>query len=430
MSKLSRREFGKLFIAGLAGTAVGAIGAPSILRASSHRVLVVGGGFGGAAAAKYVKKFDPSIEVTLVEPKEIFYTCPFSNWVMGGLRDMKDIGHNFKAMHDSHKVNVIHDMVVEMDPVKKTAKTKGGKTLQYDRAIVSPGIDFKWDAVDGYDEAISHKIPHAYHAGKQTEVLRDQLHTMKQGGTVIIHAPQNPFRCPPGPYERASLFANYLKKHNPKAKLIILDEKEKFSKQALFQKGWEKLYGDMIEWRSASSGGAVTRVNANAMTLETEFGAEKADVINFIPPQWAGKIARDTGLANDAGWCPIDQKTFESTMHSGIHVIGDAALAGAMPKSGFAASSQAKVTALAVVDLLHGRTPQPPSLANTCYSLIGDKYGISVAAVYKYDDKANKIVSIKGAGGLTPMDANASFLNAEAAYAEGWYASLSKDIWG
>ncbi|ACF13113.1 Flavocytochrome c sulphide dehydrogenase flavin-binding [Chloroherpeton thalassium ATCC 35110] len=430
MSKMTRREFGKLFVASLAGSAIGALGAPAILRANTYRVLVIGGGFGGAAAAKYVKKFDPSIDVTLVEPKEIFYTCPFSNWVMGGLREMKDIGHGYSAIKNEHHINVIHDLVVEIDAANKTAKTQGGKTIQYDRAIVSPGIDFKWDAVEGYDEATSEKIPHAFQAGKQTEILRDQLRSMKQGGTVIIHAPQNPFRCPPGPYERASLFANYLKKNNPKAKVLILDEKEKFSKQMLFQKGWQKLYGDMVEWRPGSAGGAVTRVDAATMKLETEFGAEKADVINFIPPQWAGKIARDAGLTDESGWCPINQQTFESTLHPNIHVVGDAALAGAMPKSGFAASSQAKVTALAVVDILHGRTPKPPSLANTCYSLIGDKYGISVAAVYKYDDKENKIVSIKGAGGLTPNDADENFLSAEAAYAEGWYASLSKDIWG
>ncbi len=428
MSKMNRRDFGKLFALSLTGAATGVIGAPSVLKASSKRVLVIGGGFGGATAARYVKKFDPSIDVTLVEPKTTFHTCPFSNWVIGGIKDMKEIGHSFKPMSDVHNVNVIHDVVTEIDPMKNVAKTKGGQTLAYDRAIVSPGVDFKWDAVEGYDMEASKVMPHAYHAGPQTELLRDQLHSMKKGGVVILHAPPNPFRCPPGPYERASLIAHYLKKNNPTGKVIILDEKEKFSKQALFQQGWAKLYGDLIEWRSGSSGGSVTRVDTKSMSLETEFGMEKGDVINFIPPQHAGKVARDSGLTNDSGWCPINQQTFESTIHANIHVIGDACIAGKMPKSGFAASSQAKIAALAVTDLMNGRSTQPPSLANTCYSLIGEKYAISVAAVYKLSPKG--IVGIKGAGGLTPMDASEQQLSAEALYAVGWYDSLSKDIWG
>ncbi len=425
---MNRRDFGKLFALSLTGAATGVIGAPSVLKASSKRVLVIGGGFGGATAARYVKKFDPSIDVTLVEPKTTFHTCPFSNWVIGGIKDMKEIGHSFKPMSDVHNVNVIHDVVTEIDPMKNVAKTKGGQTLAYDRAIVSPGVDFKWDAVEGYDMEASKVMPHAYHAGPQTELLRDQLHSMKKGGVVILHAPPNPFRCPPGPYERASLIAHYLKKNNPSGKVIILDEKEKFSKQALFQQGWGKLYGDLIEWRSGSSGGSVTRVDTKSMSLETEFGMEKGDVINFIPPQHAGKVARDSGLTNDSGWCPINQQTFESTIHANIHVIGDACIAGKMPKSGFAASSQAKIAALAVTDLMNGRSTQPPSLANTCYSLIGEKYAISVAAVYKLSPKG--IVGIKGAGGLTPMDASEQQLSAEALYAVGWYDSLSKDIWG
>ena len=428
MSKMNRRDFGKLFALSLTGAATGVIGAPSVLKASSKRVLVIGGGFGGATAARYVKKFDPSIDVTLVEPKTTFYTCPFSNWVIGGIKDMKEIGHSFKTMNDVHNVNVIHDVVTEIDPMKNVAKTKGGQTLAYDRAIVSPGVDFKWDAVEGYDMEAAKVMPHAYHAGPQTELLRDQLHSMKKGGVVILHAPPNPFRCPPGPYERASLIAHYLKKNNPTGKVIILDEKEKFSKQALFQQGWGKLYGDLIEWRSGSSGGSVTRVDTKSMSLETEFGMEKGDVINFIPPQHAGKVARDSGLTNDSGWCPINQQTFESTIHANIHVIGDACIAGKMPKSGFAASSQAKIAALAVTDLMNGRSTQPPSLANTCYSLIGENYAISVAAVYKLSPKG--IVGIKGAGGLTPMDASEQQLSAEALYAVGWYDSLSKDIWG
>ncbi|NTW48779.1 MAG: FAD-dependent oxidoreductase [Chlorobiales bacterium] len=431
-NKISRRDFNKLFAVGLTGSAISLMGAPNLLfGADTKKVLVVGGGFGGATAARYIKKLDPTIDVTLVEPKKTFYTCPFSNWVLGGLKEMKDIAHTYDNLK-KNKITVINDEVVSIDPVKKTAKLKGGKTLSYDRAVVSPGIDFRFSKADGgiegYDEAASKTLPHAYQAGPQTELLFKQLRDMKDGGIVAISAPENPFRCPPGPYERAALIAYYLKEKKPKSKVIIYDAKEKFSKQALFQQGWQKLYGNMVEWRSGTSGGKVTGVNVKDMALITEFGTEKADVINFIPPQWAGKIARDTGLTNDKGWCPINQMTFESTLHPGIHVIGDACIAGEMPKSGFVASSQAKVTALSVVALLNGKEPEPPSLANTCYSLLGKDYAISVAAVYKPGEKG--IVSIPGSGGLSPMDADDNFRSMEAAYAEGWYASLSKDIWG
>ncbi|NTW48615.1 MAG: FAD-dependent oxidoreductase [Chlorobiales bacterium] len=426
MDKLTRREFNKLIALGLAGSTVGLLGAPKPLFAARSNVLVIGGGFGGATAARYIKKFDPSIDVTLVEPKALFYTCPFSNWVLGGLKQMKDIGHTYDNLKST--INVIQDEVVSIDPVKKTATLKGGKTLSYDRAVLSPGIDFRWGATAGYDEAASQLVPHAYHAGPQTELLLKQLQDMKDGGVVALCAPKDPFRCPPGPYERASLIAYYLKQNKPKSKVIIYDAKEKFSKQALFQQGWQKLYGNMVEWRSASSGGAIKRIDAQKLELETEFGVEKADVINFIPQQWAGKIARESGLTDESGWCPINQKTFESLKHPNIHVIGDACIAGDMPKSGFVASSQAKVTALAVVDLLRGIEPEPPSLANACYSLVGKNYGISVASVYTFSETG--ITNIKGAGGLTSLEANEGQLSAEATYAEGWYASLCKDIWG
>ncbi|NTW48781.1 MAG: FAD-dependent oxidoreductase [Chlorobiales bacterium] len=428
MDKFTRREFNKLIALGLAGSAVGVLGAPKTVFAARRSVLVIGGGFGGATAARYIKKFDPSIDVTLVEPKATFYTCPFSNWVLGGLKQMKDISHTYDNLKSQSNINVIQDEVVAIDAIKKTAKLKGGQTLSYDRAVLSPGIDFRWGAVEGYDEAASLIIPHAYHAGPQTELLLKQIQDMKDGGVVAVCAPKDPFRCPPGPYERASLIAYYLKEKKPNSKVIIYDAKEKFSKQPLFQQGWQRLYGNMVEWRAASSGGEIKRIDAQKKELQTEFGVEKPDVINFIPAQQAGKIARESGLTDESGWCPINQKTFESLKQANIHIIGDACIAGDMPKSGFVASSQAKVAALAVVDLLQGIEPEPPSLANACYSLIGKNYGISVASVYTFGETG--ITNIKGAGGLTPMDANDGQLSAEATYAEGWYASLCKDIWG
>ncbi len=427
--KFTRREFGKLFAAGAAGSALGAFSGVKPLFAQEKRVVVIGGGFGGASAAKYIRKLDKSIAVTLVEPASTFYTCPFSNWVMGGLKEMKDIAQTFDVLKSKYQVEVIHDTATEIDPANNSVKLQGGKTLAYDRLIVSPGIDFNYEAIEGYsEEAANNQMPHAYKAGPQTELITKQLKEMKAGENVLICPPGNPFRCPPGPYERASLIAHYLKKNKPGSKVIVLDAKEKFSKQGLFTKGWDKLYSDVIEWRAGSMGGKVMSVDPAAMTVETEFGSEKGGVVNIIPPQRAGKIAVDAGLTDASGWCPVNPITFESTIHPGIHVIGDACIAGKMPKSGFAASSQGKVTAAGVIRLMQGKVPAPPSLVNTCYSLVGPGYGISVAAVYKLT--SDGIVGIKGAGGLTPMDADDDQLTEEATYARGWYNNITQDIWG
>ena len=429
---ISRRDFNKLLVSGVAGSAFGLFGMTGTSLAAGgtkKHVVVVGGGFGGAATAKYLRKLDPSISVTLIEPKAAYVTCPFSNWVLGGLRTMKDITQTYTALRTRHGVNVIADRVVGVDAAKGTVKLAGGKTIGYDRLVVSPGIDFKYDAIPGYSQKIAEsKIPHAWQAGPQTVLLQRQLHAMKNGGTVVICPPDNPFRCPPGPYERASLVANYLKKNKPKSKIVILDAKEKFSKQGLFTKGWERLYPGMIEWRSSTGGGKVLKLDADKMTLETDLGAVKGDVINIIPAQKAGKIAFDAGLTNEKGWCPVNPSSFESTLHKGIHIVGDACVAGAMPKSGFAASSQGKVAAAAIVNLLRGQEPAPPSLVNTCYSLIGPKYGVSVAGVYQLS--ATGIVDIPGAGGLTPADASDDQLEQEALFAEGWYTNICNDIWG
>ncbi len=426
---ITRRGFNKLILSGIAGSSLAVFGGATPLFANQKRVVVVGGGFGGASAAKYIRKLDPSIAVTLIEPNSTFYTCPFSNWVMGGLKEMKDIAQTFDVLKNKYSVDVIHDTVTEIDPVNHSVRLQGGKEIKYDRLIVSPGIDFNYDAIEGYSEEVSNtKMPHAYKAGPQTELITRQLREMKDGDNVLISSPGNPFRCPPGPYERASLIAHFLKKNKPGSKVIILDDKEKFSKQGLFMKGWERLYGDIIEWRAGSMGGKITAVDPAAMTVETEFGPEKGGVINVIPPQMAGKIARDAGLTDSSGWCPVNPITFESTIHPGIHVIGDACIAGAMPKSGFAASSQGKVTAAGIIRLMQGKVPAPPSLVNTCYSLVAPGYAISVAAVYKLT--SDGIVSIQGAGGLTPMDADDDQLSEEATYARGWYKNISQDIWG
>ena len=337
MSKITRRDFIKLTGAGAATLALGY--ATSTRAANGPRVVVVGGGFGGATCAKYLKRADQNIQVTLVEPNTKFVTCPFSNYVIGGMRKIESITQSYDALRTKHGVNVVHDTVTAIDATGKKVTLKSGKTLPYDRLVVSPGIDFKWTAIAGYSEQAASVMPHAWKAGAQTTLLQQKLAAMKDGGLVVMVAPPNPFRCPPGPYERASIIAHYLKTHKPKSKIIILDPKDAFSKQGLFMAGWEKLYPGMIEWVPGAKGGEVVSVNTKTMVVEGKLDKYKAAVVNVIPPQTAGTIALKSGLADDKGWCPVDPKTFESKLHPGIHVIGDAAIAGALPKSGFAANS-------------------------------------------------------------------------------------------
>jgi len=424
---VTRRTFIKS--AGIGAVAASGLGAPGLsFGKAGARVLVIGGGFGGATCARYLKRYDSGLEVTLIERDSKFLTCPFSNMVLGGIYEIDYITHSYDGLKKVG-VKVVHDEATAVDAASKKVTLKSGKTIGYDRLVVSPGIGFKWGAIEGYTKETAQIIPHAWKAGPQTLLLRKQLEAMKDGGVVILVAPGNPFRCPPGPYERASMIAHYLKQHKPKSKILILDTKDKFSKQPLFMQGWEKLYPGMIEWVSGDKGGRVDRVEAKAMTVHGELsGPHKGDVINFIPPQQAGAIAGKAGLANADGWCPVNQLTFESAQQKGVYVLGDASIAGKMPKSGFAASSQAKVCAAAIVTSLHGESIPAPSYVNTCYSLVGPDYGISVAGVYRLENK--EIVEVKGAGGVSPKDGDAQHRKAEANYTRGWYASITKDIWG
>ncbi|MCW9025154.1 MAG: NAD(P)/FAD-dependent oxidoreductase [Gammaproteobacteria bacterium] len=430
MSKITRRNF--VTLAG--GTlAASAMGFPMVSFGASKHVVIVGGGIGGSTAAKYIRMADSSVKVTVIEANKHYHTCFMSNEVIGGNRDLDSIKFGYGGLR-GHGVDVIHDLVTDIDPVSKKVMTKGGKTLSYDACIVSPGISFKWDNIEGYDEATSHKIPHAWKAGPQTALLRDQVKAMKNGGTVIIAAPPNPFRCPPGPYERASQIAWYLKKHKPKSKILILDQKPKFSKMGLFTAGWERNYGynsdnSMIEWVSGESGGKVTRVNAGSMTASSDVGDFKGDVMNVIPAQKAGAIAFKADLVDDKGWCPVNQHTFESTKHKDIYVVGDASVASPLPKSGYAANSEAKVCAAAIVAKLNGKGAPGISLVNTCYSIITPDEGISVAMVYRLGEDG-KIMKVKGSGGLTPGDASPGTLKREVAYAHSWFKNITHDVFG
>ena len=429
MNMINRRQFIKLSggYAALFST-LGLLSACSSNK-SSGRVIVVGGGFGGSTCAKYLKLLDPNIEVTLIESANRFVTCPFSNAVLSGFREMDDISHGYD-MQTKRGVKVIQAMVNEIDATGKKIKLDNGKSLTYDRLVLSPGIDFKWDGIDGMTAADAQNIPHAWKGGAQTIILRDQIKAMFDGGVVIIAPPDNPFRCPPGPYERVSLIAHYLKQNKPKSKILILDAKDKFSKQPLFTQAWNQLYPGMIEWISGSNGGRVDQVDVTARMLQTEAGDKhKGDVINFIPPQKAATIVHKAGLTGSGEWCPVNQRTFESEIHPDIHVIGDASIAGKMPKSGFAANSQAKVCAAAIVASIHDITMPEPSYVNTCYSLVAPDYGISVAAVYRFS-KDKGIYKVQGSGGVSPIDANQAFRENEARYAAGWYSSITSDAFG
>ncbi|MCW5717611.1 MAG: FAD-dependent oxidoreductase, partial [Bauldia sp.] len=366
---------------GLMGGTAAVLGMPYVARAATGSVVVVGGGFGGATAAKYLKLWSPDLNVTLIEPAARFYTCPFSNLYLGGLIDFEAIGHGYDTLA-ALGVNVVQAYADDVDTAGKTV-TVGGDTLSYDALVLSPGIDIRWGALEGYDEAAAELAPHAWKAGPQTQLLRSQLEAMPDGGTFVLVAPDNPFRCPPGPYERVSLIAHYFKTQKPASKIVILDAKDAFSKQGLFTAGWQALYGDMIEWVSRTNDGRVVRVDAANLTVETEFGRTvTADVLNVVPPQQAGLIAQRAGVTNEAGWVPVKPATFESQLAEGVYVVGDATVAAPMPKSGFSACSQGKFVASAIIASLDGSEPLPAKWANTCYSLVGPDYGISVAGVY------------------------------------------------
>ncbi len=442
---MKRRELIKLGAAATAGVAGSQLltgcdhnpsmkkGMASTGKSAKARVVVVGGGVGGVSTAQAIKKADPNIEVTIIEKNKLYSTCYASNWVLSDIFKMNDITSNYNKMADKYKINMVYDQVVGYDPVKKTVSTAHGKTFAYDRLVVSPGISFRWDTIEGHDESTTHLVPHAYKAGYQTMQLKEQMDDMPADGTMVMVTPPNPFRCPPGPYERASMVAEFLKREKPKAKLIILDAKDKFSKFGLFTGGWKMHYGyesdnSIIDWVSKSNGGTVKAVDPKNMTVTTADGEKiKADVINYIPAQKANNTAAMMGLVNDKGWCPVDQTTFESTMVPGVHVLGDSSVASPMPKSAFSANSQAAVVGKAVAALVNGQeASKDGNFGNQCYSLITTDHGISVAAGYKL--KEGKIA--KTSGGLFPKQLTKKAFEMEAGSARGWYAGMAGTIFG
>ena len=421
---LSRR---RVLTAAATSAAAATLPMPALTQAAGGRVVVVGGGFAGATCARALRRLDPWAVVTLVETSQTFTACPFSNEVVAGLRDLKQQQFDYRQVA-ADGVTMAFDTATAVDARARSVSLASGATLRYDRLVLAPGVDLRFDALPGYTEAAAERMPNAWKAGEQTVLLRRQLEAMPDGGLVVIAPPANPYRCPPGPYERASLIAYYLKTKKPKSKLIILDAKDQFSKQRLFQDAWNELYPGLVEWVPLSMGGKVTQVDPAAMTVETDFNKFTVAVANILPPQKAGRIAALAGVADRTGWCPIDPITFESTLQPYIHVIGDACIAGAMPKSGFSANAQAKVCAAALVRLMSGEKPDEPRLINTCYSIAAPGYGFSVAAVYH---PANgQLVEVPGSAGTSPVSAPRSVREQEAKLADGWFNTITGEMFG
>ncbi|MCP5073132.1 MAG: FAD-dependent oxidoreductase [Rhodobacteraceae bacterium] len=414
---------------GTTAATVASLSAPMVMGAghAKPKVVVIGGGAGGATAARYIAKdSEGAVSVTLIEPTRTYYTCFFSNLYIGGFREFSSIGHTYGALAANHGINVVHDWAVGVDRDAKTVALAGGDKVSYDRLIISPGIDFREGAVEGWDLSSQNAMPHAYKAGSQTQLLKAQVESMPQGGTYAMVAPPNPFRCPPGPYERVSMVAHLLKEINPTANILIADPKPKFSKQGLFEEGWGNHYPGMITRIGPDFGGDKVSVNPDEMTLTIDGEVNKVDVCNVIPAMKAGRIAELAGVTNDAGWAPVNAADMSSKMDANIHVLGDASQQGDMPKSGFSANSQAKVCANAVRGALTDSTVFPAKFSNTCWSLVETDDGIKVGATYEATPE--KIKKIDGFVSKTGEDA----ATRKATYEEsvGWYAGISADIFG
>jgi NADPH-dependent 2,4-dienoyl-CoA reductase/sulfur reductase-like enzyme len=413
-------------VGGIAASVVPlAFACPSHAQSAAH-IVVIGGGFGGASCARALKRIDPKFEVTLVEPNRTFTACPFSNEVIAGLREIGAQQFTYERIAAAG-VSVVAQAAVGIDPRKRVVALADGTSLAYDRLVLSPGIDLRFDALPGYDEAAATKMPHAWKAGEQTLLLRKQIEVMDDGGLVAIAAPAGPLRCPPAPYERASLIAHYLKSRKPRAKIIILDAKDVIPQQRLFENAWKELYDGMIERVSLSQGGRVISVDPATNTIVTDFGDYKAQVANVIPPQKAGRIAGIAGVADKTGWCPIDPVTFASTLVPDIHVIGDACIGGGIPKSASAANAQGKACAAAVASLIAGANPSAQKLPGTCYNTVAPGYAFSLTGIYQPKD--GTFAEIEG-GGTSPLDAPREVRLREADDAQSWYKTITVETFG
>jgi sulfide dehydrogenase [flavocytochrome c] flavoprotein chain len=421
-----RPETRRNVVCGIAATVASCAFPSPLLAQSAARIIVIGGGFGGASCARALKRLDSRLKVSLIEPNHLFTACPFSNEVIAGLRELEAQQFSYDRIV-TEGIEVVAQAAVKIDPQARLVGLTDGTMLPYDRLVLAPGIDLRFDALPGYDEAAADKMPHAWKAGEQTALLRQQLETMKDGGTVVLAVPASPSRCPPAPYERASLIAHYLKTKKPRSKVLILDAKDAFSQQRLFENAWKELYPGLIERISLSQGGRVVSVDPAARTLVTDFGNYTADVANVIPPQKAGSIAEIVGAADHTGWCPIDPATFASTLVPNIHVIGDACIAGSIPKSASAANAEAKACAAVIVDQLSGKSPDLPRLNGACYNTVAPGYAFSLTGIYQPKD--GQFAEIDG-NVTSPVDAPREVRQREAEMAEGWFKTITVDAFG
>lgn len=418
---MTRRDVARGIVA---SATVASLPCPALAQGAAH-IVVIGGGFGGANCARALRKLAPKLQVSLIEPNQTFTACPFSNEVIAGMRELSVQHFNYDKIAAAD-VNVIPQAAAKVDPEKRTVTLADGTSLTYDRAVLSPGIDLRFDALPGYDEAASAKMPHAWKAGEQTTLLRSQLEAMEDGGTVVIAVPAAPLRCPPAPYERASLIAHYLKTRKPRSKVLILDAKDGFSQQRLFETAWKELYPGMIERIALSQGGRVTSVDPATNTIITDFGNYKADVASVIPPQKAGRIADLAGAADNTGWCPIDPVSFASKRVPNIHVIGDACIAGQIPKAASAASAQGKACAAGIVAILSGKAPETPRLNGACYNTVAPGYAFSLSGVYQPKD--GQFAEVEGT--TSAVNAPREVRQREAEAAETWFRAITAETFG
>lgn len=419
---LNRRTF-----IGTGAAMAAALSAPMVKASGDGKpsVVVVGGGAGGATAARYLAKDSKGeIDVTLIEPTRMYYTCFFSNLYLGGFKEIDDIGHSYGGLAAAG-VNVVHDWAIGVDRDAKTVALAGGGSVPYDKLILSPGIDFVEGAVEGWGLNAQNSMPHAYKAGSQSELLKAQLMAMPEGGTFAMVAPPNPYRCPPGPYERISMVAHFLKQNNPTAKIIVADPKPKFSKMALFQEGWNNHYAGMVDWIGEDFGGGEVSVDPGAMTVTIDGEVTKVDVCNVIPAMKAGRIAELAGVT-DGNWAPVNAADMSTKADPDIYVLGDASSQGDMPKSGFSANSQAKVCANAVRGALTGSRVFPAKFSNTCWSLIAPNDGVKVGATYEATPE--KIAKVDGF--ISQTGETSDVRKATYEESEGWYTGITTDMLG
>jgi sulfide dehydrogenase [flavocytochrome c] flavoprotein chain len=410
---------------GTTAALAGSLAAPMIVRAqSAPRVVVVGGGSGGATAARYIARDGAgAVDVTLIEPQRIYQTCYFGNLYLGGFFDYDDLGHGYGTLAATHGINVVHDWAVGVDRDAKTVALASGARVPYDHLVLSPGIDFVEDSVPGWSVSAQGRMPHAYKGGTQVQLLREQIAAMPQGGTFAMVAPPNPYRCPPGPYERISMVAHYLRENNPTAKILVVDPKESFSKQGLFEDGWNRHYSGMITRIGPDMGGSSFEVDPAAMTVTIDGVVENVDVCNVIPGQRAGQIAFAAGIT-DGNWAPVSAYDMTSRIDPSITVLGDAAAQGAMPKSGFSANSQAKVAANAILAALTGSRAFPARYSNTCWSLIDTDDGVKVGATYEASDEG--IVSVDSF--VSQVGETAEVRAATYRESVDWYRAITTDM--